>query len=330
VAAHYDLDLLSAAKFDEAGRQRALERLAVIDSARERPFERIVDLVAAALKAPICAISLIDGDRQWFKAQRGLQVDQTTRDVAFCNHAIRSDRPFIVENATSDPRVANNPLVTGAPNIRSYLGIPLKLADGYIAGTICVIDLEPRTFSAQQIATLHAFAKLVLGELELRTANSQDALTGVLSRGAWTSLLALELARAKRGNSDLCTLIIDLDRFSHINDLFGHRAGDMAIREISLAVEGLLRRSDFIGRLGGEELAVCLPGACAGTGHAVAERLRAAIAGIVFPAQPGLRCTASICVAALAPGEPTMGLLKRSDKALHFAKVHGRDLVCAA
>ena len=84
-----ELSQLGKAKFDEPGRQRALDRLQVAGSKVEAPFERIVDLIKTTLNAPVCAVSLIDNDRQWFKAFRGLSVDQTPRDIAFCDHAIR-------------------------------------------------------------------------------------------------------------------------------------------------------------------------------------------------------------------------------------------------
>lgn len=130
-----DLNHFAKAKYDEPGRQRALDRLKVVDSRAEPPFERIVDLVKTTLNAPICAVTLVDNDRQWFKAFRGLNVDQTPRDVAFCDHAIRAEAPFIVEDATKDARFANNPLVLFEPHIRAYLGIPLKMPDGYMRAT---------------------------------------------------------------------------------------------------------------------------------------------------------------------------------------------------
>lgn len=328
--ARCDLDLLGSFKSDELGRQRALDRLGVMGTGKERAFERIVDLVTAIIKVPICAISLIDGDRQWFKARRGLSVDQTARDIAFCNHAIRSEAPFIVEDATKDARFANNPLVTQAPHIRSYLGIPLKLQDGYIVGALCVVDIEPRVFPAHQITILKAFAKVVLSELELRTVASTDALTGLMSREAWTSRLSMELERATRRPTDLCTMMIDIDHFSRINDLFGPGMGDIVMQEISRTIKRMTGRSDFVGRIGGEELAVCLVGRRREEGKALAESIRRSIAELRFPQHKGLRCTASIGVAALDNGKSARALLKRSDRALYLAKIQGRDRVHAA
>ncbi len=324
-----DLDFIGSAKFDETGRQRALDRLAVVDTAADRSLDRIVDLVAASLDVPICAISLIDGDRQWFKARRGLKAEQTARDIAFCNHAIRTDAPLVVEDATRDPRFAGNPLVTGAPHIRSYLGIPLKLQDGYIIGALCVADVQPRAFSRRQTATMAAFARLVTGELDLRTAASADPLTGALSRGAWLGRLATELDRAKRRQGELCALTIDIDHFRHINALFGHEAGDRVLRDITRTVEDLVGRSGFTGRMGGEELAVCLVGMPLETALVLAARIRKAIAELRFDGHKSLRCTASIGVAAMSQGRGDCGLLERSDKALYRAKTLGRDRVCA-
>ena len=117
--------MLTDFKSDESGRLKALGGLHVLDSGEEQPFEKIVTLVEQILRVPMCAVSLVDKDRQWFKARRGLDACETARDISFCTHAIRGTEPFAIPNALLDGRFANSPLVTGAPHIRSYLGIPL-------------------------------------------------------------------------------------------------------------------------------------------------------------------------------------------------------------
>ena len=121
---------------DEAGRLLALRRYGVLDTAREKNFDVITSLVREVLGVPICAISLIDESRQWFKAIVGLNADGTAREFAFCDHTIRSPGCFVVEDAGADPRFAANPLVTGYPKIRSYAGAPLLTPDGYNGGAL--------------------------------------------------------------------------------------------------------------------------------------------------------------------------------------------------
>lgn len=318
---------VARAKFDEPGRQRALDRLDVIGSDAEAPFERIVDLVKTTLNAPICAVSLIDNDRQWFKAFRGLDVDQTPRDIALCDHAIRAEAPFIIEDAAQDARFADNPLVVCEPFIRAYLGIPLKMPDGYIVGTLCVIYQEPKAFSEHEVIILQSFANLVVGELELRTLAFTDGLTKLLSRKAWQDRVQTEIDRAVRRASSLCVLMLDLDHFKTINDTFGHDVGDVVLRTTAEAVNAVLGKHDLVGRIGGEEFAVCLTDAPAQAGLAVAERIRAQIETLHFPRYGALSCSASIGVAVFERDGDMGELLKRADLALYEAKRSGRNRV---
>ncbi len=102
---------------DEAGRIAALERYAILDTGREMAFEKITSLVKTIFDVPICAVSLIDRDRQWFKSIQGIDAEQTERSVSFCDHTIRSREPLHVPDASKDERFMNNPLVTGEPHI---------------------------------------------------------------------------------------------------------------------------------------------------------------------------------------------------------------------
>jgi diguanylate cyclase (GGDEF)-like protein len=322
-----ELNHLGKAKFDEQGRQRAVDRLEVVGSSVETPFERIVDLVKTTLNAPICAVSLIDNDRQWFKAFRGLSVDQTPRDIAFCDHAIRAEKPFIIEDATRDPRFASNPLVLCEPFIRAYLGIPLKMPDGYIIGTLCVIYQEPKAFSDHEIIILQNFANLVVGELELRTIAFTDGLTNLLSRKAWKDRVEAEIDRAMRHPSPLSVLMLDLDHFKKVNDTYGHDVGDLVLRKTAQVVNAAMRKHDLAGRLGGEEFAICVINAPVQAGLTIAERIRAEIAALEFPEHAGLSCSASIGVTVFEPGRDVDELLKRADLALYEAKRSGRNQV---
>ena len=146
---------------DETHRVIALHCLNILDTPRSETFDRVTRLVAQALRAPIVLMSLVDSERQWFKSRFGLAIDQTPRDISFCGHAVFASNPLVVPDATADARFVNNPLVTGAPHIRSYLGIPIYTLDRQPVGTLCVIDVVPRDFTAVEIATLSDFAKLI-------------------------------------------------------------------------------------------------------------------------------------------------------------------------
>lgn len=151
----------------EARRQRALEALGVLDTPDERAYDDLTRLAAARLGAPIALISLVDGRRQWFKSRVGLQVQETPREYSFCSVAIRNPGNVMqIGDAAADARFRNNPLVTGEPRIRAYLGVPLRTRSGDAVGTLCVIDRVERTFDARQIEELKFLADQVVNALE--------------------------------------------------------------------------------------------------------------------------------------------------------------------
>ncbi len=156
---------------NEEQRLRSLASLGVLDTAAEREFDALVEAAALVCGAPISLISLVDQDRQWFKANVGLPgVSQTPRDLAFCAHAILGDEVFEVTDATLDPRFEDNGLVTQDPHIRFYAGAPLRLADGTHAGTLCVIGRQPQQLNDTQRRILVNLAAAAVQALEGRRA----------------------------------------------------------------------------------------------------------------------------------------------------------------
>lgn len=155
---------------NESARLQALRAYEILDTSPEEIFDRITNLVAAYLKVPIALISLVDENRQWFKSCYGVNVTETPRDVAFCAHAITQDDVLVVNDATKDPRFAKNPLVTKEPNIRFYVGAPLRNKEGFNLGTLCAIDRRPRKLTEEQARVLADLAHLVVNEMELKIA----------------------------------------------------------------------------------------------------------------------------------------------------------------
>ena len=136
---------------DEATRLAALAELGILDSGIDEEFDALVAVASTVCGMPISLISLLDDSRQWFKAAVGLPgVTQTPREHAFCGYTILGDDIFEVPDATADSRFVENPLVTGAPNIRFYAGMPLRLSNGHHAGSLCVIGTEPARLNDMQ------------------------------------------------------------------------------------------------------------------------------------------------------------------------------------
>ncbi len=157
----------------ESRRLRSLESYRVLDTPPEFEFDEIVRLAALLCGTPVALISLVDHDRQWFKARIGLDVESTSRDVSFCTHAIEGSGVMVVEDAAVDPRFRQNPLVVSEPRIRFYAGAPLRDADGLAVGTLCVIDHTPRKLAPLMAETLEILARQVLARFELRRQFAQ-------------------------------------------------------------------------------------------------------------------------------------------------------------
>ncbi|KTC64161.1 histidine kinase, partial [Pseudomonas fluorescens ABAC62] len=159
---------------NEHERIRSLEHLAILDSAPEQGFDDIVLLATSLCDVPIALVSLVDNDRQWFKACIGLDVRETHRDLAFCAHAILApDEVLVVEDAACDPRFEHSALVLGAPYIRFYAGAPIRDDRGFALGTVCVIDTRPRTLTPAQHDALLALARQTASLLQLRLLSEQ-------------------------------------------------------------------------------------------------------------------------------------------------------------
>lgn len=152
----------------DSDRLAALKATYLLDSGSEERFDRLTRLASRALGTEIAIISLIDSDRQWFKSKVGLELDETEREVSFCDHAILNNDVMVVPDARKDPRFVQNPLVTGGPAIRFYAGAPLITTDGFALGTLCVIDSSPRfDFSPDDKQILEDLAASVMTEIEM-------------------------------------------------------------------------------------------------------------------------------------------------------------------
>ena len=160
---------------DEVARMEAVHRYQILDTPADGAFDRITALAARLFAVPIAIVSVVDHDRIWFKSHHGVEIDHVDRDPGLCASAILQEQPWIIQDATADPRALSNPLVAGEFGLQFYAGVPLRTYDGYNLGTLCVLDREPRTFSAQDITTLEDLAAIVMNDLEQRLENRRSA-----------------------------------------------------------------------------------------------------------------------------------------------------------
>ncbi len=346
---------------DEARRMAALHRYRILDTLPERAYDDIVKLASALCGTPISTVTLVDSGRQWFKASVGMEDRETARDIAFCDHAIRQpEEIFVVNNATLDPRFADNPLVTGGPEIRFYAGMPLVGVDGEALGTVCVIDCQPRELTPAQYEGLRALGRQVVALLELRRLNldmqrmvaerevlntslvsyqreledqnealaikaSHDHLTGLLNRGGLDRLKSDARAGRLRFNGPYALAVLDIDHFKRINDGFGHATGDSVLKVVAEEIRRGIRGGDVAARYGGEEFLVFLPESSLDSAVMVVERIRAAVSARVdLPAA----ITLSVGVAVGVVGKDAVdAVFQQADEALYRAKRNGRDRV---
>ncbi len=181
---------------DEIERLEELRQFEILDTLGETEYDDLVYLASQICGTPIALVSLVDQDRQFFKARIGLDVSETPRDVAFCAHAILQPELMVVSDATADERFADNPLVKSDPNIRFYAGTPLITPAGHAMGTLCVIDRVPRTLDESQRKSLRALGRQVEALLTLRRAKN-DA-----ERASRTKSELLERLRAEQERSE--------------------------------------------------------------------------------------------------------------------------------
>ena len=171
---------------DEAERLKALHQYRILDTKPEQAFDDLTLIASQICGTPIALISLVDEDRQWFKARIGTDVQETPRSISFCAHAIQEKGIFTVPDALNDDRFRDNPVVKGEPHIRFYAGAPLTTRDGYALGTLCVIDYVPRRLTNEQNNALMALERQVAAQLELRRNLDElrVALSGIENLGA--------------------------------------------------------------------------------------------------------------------------------------------------
>lgn len=231
---------------DEPQRLESLRQYAVLDTPAEAAFDDLTELAAHICEAPIALISLIDENRQWFKSKVGLDASETSRDVAFCAHAIHQPDLFIVPDATLDERFADNPLVTGEPRIRFYAGAPLLTPDGHALGTLCVIDYQPRELRPDQQRALRVLSRNVMGQLELRRRALETASL-LAERDEILAALRREQAdtdlRVQRRTEQLAHSESEARRFLEVAER--SKQALLSVLEDQRQVEDALRKSEI-------------------------------------------------------------------------------------
>ncbi|MBD8635841.1 GAF domain-containing protein [Stenotrophomonas sp. CFBP 13725] len=296
---------------DEAERQRALDALHIVGSLPEPAYEDIVRVAAAVCGTPMALVTLIDRDRQWFKARTGVEGSQTDRNVAVCDHAIRQPEDLMeIGDLQLDSRFAENPVLKEM-GARFYAGMPLVTGDGAAVGSVCVVDLNPRELNDTQRDALKALARLTMALMEARSREREQAVAEILNQG-----LELEASNAPESAGEYSVVIMELQDLDALSARLGERGLAKQLQALDLRLEQCLQpaRGDSINRVtgSGEFIAVLGTEQAADTLtalHEVAEEIRHTLGTPLLMGSAGTRT-----------GEPTSAVFLRADQALSAAK----------
>jgi diguanylate cyclase (GGDEF)-like protein len=316
---------------NEAERLAATRAYEILDTPPDPQFDAITRVAGALFDVPIALIALMDDDRLWFKSRQGLDLAQLDRNIAFCAHAILHEHEImVVGDLAADPRFAHHPLVLSGPALRFYASAPLVSAQGLALGTIALMDIRPREFTAADRAALGDIAVAVMTALEGHKHNRQlhrlantDYLTGAANRAAFDQVLQRSVADGAGQRNAFSLLMLDLDGFKGVNDAHGHAAGDTVLREVAKRLQSLCGPGDTLARVGGDEFAVVLGSAADACGaSSVAERMLESLDEVILLAGGAeVRVNASVGITS-CPEDATdaLALLEQADRALYRAK----------
>lgn len=234
---------------------------------REERFDRITRTAKRLLHVPISVISIVEKDEQWFRSVQGLEIDHTPRDMSFCGHAVALNKPLCIPDTWEDPNFRDNPLVTGAPGIRSYLGWPLEIVPGLAAGSLCVIDTIPRIYGKEDFEAISDLAGMAEAELRLgamsdiqsklmmrmngvQRKGALDPLTGCWNIRGFRELLSIGVEDARAHGTELAICSMRIEGFDALAAAAGATNPDAITLMLAQVLRKRLPRKGALARLG--------------------------------------------------------------------------------
>lgn len=271
--------MASPTPIDEATRLRTLRALNIMDTPRERRYDRFANIAHRLFNAPIVVVSFIDADRQWFKATVGIDAQQFPRGLSLCAYTIMQPGAHVVPDTTAHPQFASNPSVTGPLGIRFYAGCAIRAEDGSHVGTLAIMDCEPRAFSEADTAMLEDLADLVSQEVYTLGSSALDQITGLPSRRGFESVAQQVLAISRRHNHAASLLLLDMPNLPEITRQRGVEQADELLAETGELLGYAFRQSDVIAHLGNGKFCILLTGADVEQAELCLSRLRDELRG---------------------------------------------------
>lgn len=245
---------------DEQRRLQSLKASGIFGAGQDERFDRLTRIARRIFNVPVALISLVDEDKLRVKSCDGITLaEPLCRSTSFCAHTLLEPEPLIVPDARCDERFSDNPNVTGHPYIRFYAGFPVRLPDGAAAGSLCLIDTQPRNFSDDELVALKDLAAIVADEFARLDAITVDELTGLFNRRGISALVQYSLVASQRRAEPLSLAYIDLDNFKLINEQWGAVQGDQVLEAMTELLKTSFRDTDLISRHGSDEFVVIFP-----------------------------------------------------------------------
>jgi len=335
-----DDDVPAVIPVDDDARVAALRRIGVFERTVSTPdFHALSRLAAFVTGAPFSAINLIDADRQIQLVSSDGQPADCPRHESLCQHPVYEGRTIHVADASLDSRFATSPYVTGERDrVALYCGVPLRDSQGYVLGTLCVTDSEPRQLSAAQLGALEDLARQVEQLFELRRQQAMlldvlaevdhlavhDPLTGLVNRRMLADRLEQAINRAERGGCAPMVFFCDLDGFKAVNDTLGHQAGDEVLVHIAQRLRAVVRPADTVARVGGDEFLVLCEDLPPEHREALADRLRAAGEDPISTPTGAARVGVSVGMAEASPDRTVSDVLNEADRGMYLDKLARR------
>ncbi|MEO1188543.1 MAG: sensor domain-containing diguanylate cyclase [Pseudomonadota bacterium] len=336
-------------KFEEQ-KSEILQRYQILSEDQSAGPLCVADSIALALRTPFVIAALNRRYRQWYMCEHGLDGYAASDLQTYFARMHLAQTRFDVADIRDEEFFSSNTHGLRIPKFQSVAGVPLTDPNGKRFGTLCVADEQTRQMTESELNLLSSFGRLVSNDICVRSAARYavrdlielehekcdlfelatiDPLTKALNRRAFMRFSERELARFKRDNGQLATLMLDIDHFKQVNDVHGHATGDKVLSKMVSVAASVLRQEDLIGRLGGEEFAIVLVDSDAKAAAGVADRIRQAIKQVKFPSETGpFNVSVSIGVSEPFYNEASINdALERSDAALYRAKRNGRDRV---
>lgn len=242
----------------------------------------------------------------------------------YCETVIQTDEKLFVPNALKSIQWQNNPDMKY--NMLNYLGFPIKLPNGKPFGTICILDNKENNYSTDLMQLMKKMSDLIEAHLKLLYLSFHDSLTGIYNRTFFKIKAAEKMKQAKHHKQPITILLLDVDKFKHINDTYGHLAGDEVLKEIVNIINSSIRCSDTIARYGGEEFMLLMPDTAISEAMTKAEEIRVKVENSQNVISE--KITISIGIAEWLLDESLEDWFKRADTALFQAKESGRNQVC--